>query len=114
MQRIGGGFQRACPDSFQGTLMGALSIDGHDAFAGIVRCGKSPSGPWSEAAMIVAIKGAADYYTVQHAERVALADIAKLDDKRWGERLRKLRPIRVCPIVPGERAPYPSCVGAAR
>jgi hypothetical protein len=24
--------------------------------------------------------------------------------------LRQLQPIRLCPIVPGEAAPYPSCV----
>jgi hypothetical protein len=27
------------------------------------------------------------------------------------ERLQKLAPLRVCPIVPGEAPPYPSCVG---
>jgi hypothetical protein len=33
-----------------------------------------------------------------------------VSDDRWGARLRVLSPIDLCPIVPGEAAPYPSCV----
>jgi hypothetical protein len=28
----------------------------------------------------------------------------------WRGRLRELMPIRLCAIVPGEAAPYPSCL----
>ena len=30
-------------------------------------------------------------------------------EAKWQARLRQLQPIRICPIQPGERAPYPSC-----
>jgi hypothetical protein len=32
-----------------------------------------------------------------------------IDEAKWLDRLRQLQPIRFCPIVPGEAAPYPSC-----
>ena len=65
----------------------------------------------SETALIVAIKGRADYYTVQWAVRAPTAGKAPIDETRWVARLRQLQPIRLCPIVAGERAPYPSCAG---
>jgi hypothetical protein len=34
-----------------------------------------------------------------------------IDDAKWQERLRLLQQIRLCPIITGERAPYPSCAG---
>ena len=63
----------------------------------------------SETALIVAVKGIADYYTLQWAERAPTSAKAPIDEAKWLARLRLLQPIRVCPIVPGERAPYPSC-----
>ncbi|MGH6710628.1 MAG: hypothetical protein ACREEK_16835 [Bradyrhizobium sp.] len=33
-----------------------------------------------------------------------------IDEGKWLARLGQLQPIRLCPIVPGEPAPYPSCV----
>jgi hypothetical protein len=57
------------------------------------------------------VKGSSDYYTLQWAERAAPVDRPAVDDAKWPERLRLLQPIRLCPIVPGEAAPYPSCVG---
>ena len=60
---------------------------------------------------LIAIKGTADIYTVQWAERGAAADKADVANAKWQERLKKLSPLRVCPIVPGEASPYPSCIG---
>jgi hypothetical protein len=42
---------------------------------------------------------------------LAVAGKPAIDEAKWRERLRQLQPIRFCPIVPGEAAPYPSCVG---
>ncbi|TKW78045.1 MAG: hypothetical protein DI543_12490 [Bradyrhizobium icense] len=109
---IAGGFQRACPDSF--AAKGAASkIGGLDAFVAVVGCGKVGGGAdlRSETALIVAIKGAADIYTVQWAERGSPSGKPDVENARWQERLKQLGPIRLCAIMPGEKAPYPSCLG---
>ena len=63
----------------------------------------------SETALIIAVRGSADVYTIQWAERGPGADKPALDDAKWRDRLSKLNPIMFCAIVPGEAAPYPSC-----
>ena len=103
------GYKRACPDTFASKPFGAQKIGGQDAFIAVVSCGNA--GEHSESAVIVAIKGSADYYTIQWAERgPASNQPMTLDDAKWTERLRELGPIRVCPLVAGEPAPYPSCL----
>jgi len=63
-------------------------------------------------ALMVVVKGSADVYTIQWAERApSPAEKPAIDDAKWQDRLSKLKPIRFCPIVPGEAMPYPSCVG---
>jgi hypothetical protein len=37
--------------------------------------------------------------------------VADVGNAKWLERLQKLSPLRLCAIVPGEAAPYPSCLG---
>ena len=80
----------------------------------MVGCGsiETSADKHGETALIIAVKGSADYYTIQWAER-APSSAAKpsIDDAKWKERLGKLKPIQFCPIVPGEAAPYPICVG---
>jgi hypothetical protein len=109
---IAAGFQRACPESFaaKGSV---LRTGGLDAFVSVVGCGKVGGGAdvRSESALVVAIKGSADIYSVQWAERGAPAGKADVENAKWQERLRQLAPLRVCAIVPGEKAPYPSCLG---
>ena len=112
IERIAGGFKRDCPDSFFAKGIGTMKISGQDAFAALVSCGTtSAKEKQSETASLLAIKGTDDYYTVQWAERGtgSLQPIPP-DDSKWAERFKILNPIRLCPIVPGEAAPYPSCV----
>ena len=76
-------------------------------------CGKvdASADKHSETALIVAVKGISDAYTIQWAERAASpASGPAIDDAKWQGRLRELMPIRLCAIVPGEAAPYPSCL----
>jgi hypothetical protein len=110
---IAGGFKNACPDTFAAEGLGATKFGGQDAYVAIASCGRVEFGAdkHSETALIVAIKGSADYYTVQWAERPASSEMPAIDATKWQARLRQLQPIRLCPIVPGEAAPYPSCVG---
>ena len=63
-----------------------------------------------ETALIVPVKGQSAHYTLQWAERGPTIGKIAIDEAKWLERLRQLQPIRFCPIVPGEAAPYPSCV----
>jgi hypothetical protein len=109
---IVGGFKYACPDSFTAQGFGPAKFGDQDAYVAVASCGRvESSAKHSETALIVAVKGSADYYTLQWAERAATSGKAPIDETKWLARLRQLQPIRLCPIVPGERAPYPNCVG---
>jgi hypothetical protein len=112
-QMKAGSFKAACPASFSALATGAGKIGGHDAFAAVLSCGTSPAtgGATSESALFVIIKGEADYYTIQWAERgEKSATPIDITPAKWLERLKQLNPIRLCPIIQGEAAPYPSCV----
>ncbi|HEX9209387.1 MAG TPA: hypothetical protein VF901_02650 [Bradyrhizobium sp.] len=101
---IAGGFKSACPDSFAARSFGTMTFG---RFEGRVDSGPTPH---SETALLITLKGTTDYYTIQWAERGPEADEPPVNDERWQARLRELSPIDLCPIVPGEAAPYPSCV----
>ncbi len=110
--QIAAGFQKTCPKTFSVKPLGPTSVSGQEAFVAVASCGKVDASPdkHSETALIVAIKGASDIYTVQWAERTpANAENLTIDENKWKSRLMKLMPIRVCAIKPGEKPPYPSC-----
>jgi hypothetical protein len=114
LERMVAGFRRHCPDTFSAVVPGAQTVDGFQAFEVIAGCGHIGSGSdvYSEAAIMLAIKGSADYYTLQWAERGRDSPHPPtLDATYWTRQLARLSPIRLCPIVPGESAPYPSCAG---
>ncbi|HET7758092.1 MAG TPA: hypothetical protein VFK87_12625 [Steroidobacteraceae bacterium] len=108
------GFRSHCPDSFSSLELGAQSAGANTGYAAIVSCGHIEAGgkAHSEAAVMLTIKGSADYYTLQWTERGPDAKGAvPIDRNHWTGLLGRLNPIRLCPIVPGEAAPYPSCGG---
>lgn len=109
---IAGGFKTACPDSFAAKPLGATTFGRFEGFVAVVGCGHIDSGPTrhSETALLITLKGATDYYTIQWAERGPESDEPPINDDRWQARLHDLSPIALCPIMPGEAAPYPSCV----
>jgi hypothetical protein len=109
---IAGGFKTACPDSFAARPLGATTFGRFEGFVAVIGCGRIDSGPTrhSETALLITLKGATDYYTIQWAERGPESDEPPVNDDRWEARLRDLSPIELCPIMPGEAAPYPSCV----
>ncbi len=113
VERMAGGYKKACPDSFSAASVPVAKISGYDTFGAIVSCGTSPmtQGRTSESAMILAIKGQHDYYTVQWAQRSKPSSgPLAIDSAMWIERFHALAPIKVCAIIPGESAPYQSCV----
>lgn len=112
VEAMAAGYKRACPDTFSAAKVPIQNISGYDAFGAVVSCGKSPltQGRTSESAIIIGIKGEHDYYTVQWAERsAASATPLEIDAAKWAQRLNGIGPIKICAIVAGEPAPYPSC-----
>ena len=106
---IAGGFRQTCPDSFASNPLGGRKFGEADAFVTVIGCGKV--GDHSETALIAVVRGSADYYTIQWAECGDTMAQPPVKDAKWTARLATLQPIAVCPIVPGEAAPYPSCIG---
>jgi hypothetical protein len=114
---MAGGFQRACPNSYAVKLLSETRLNGFDAAVAVVSCGVSPTtaGKTSETALIVVVKGLADIYTIQWAERSAPSNTPlQIDISKWQDRFKALNPIKLCPRVAGEKAPYPSCVGGEK
>jgi hypothetical protein len=114
LSRMAASFQGNCSDTFSTAAPGAQKIDGYDAYEVIVSCGRveSDKQSYSETAIMLTIKGSSDYYTLQWTERGR--DSARplpVDVAYWSRQLARLNPIRLCPIVPGEAAPYRSCAG---
>lgn len=109
---VASGIKGVCPQTFSANSFGAGKIDGHDAFGMLTGCGEVPisQGKVSEINLIFSIKGEADYYSIQWAERgFPSSSQIVLDVKSWNQRISKLKPIKLCAIVPGEAKPYPSC-----
>ena len=118
MDKLAAGYKSSCPQTFAYAPAGATTISGQKAFVGLISCGRvvdaggAAAAAHSESAMILAIAGTQDMYTLQWAERAAPSDKPlPFDTARWKLRLHELEPIHICAIMPGEKAPYPSCVG---
>lgn len=109
--------QLRCPQSFAAKPLGRIDANGHEGFAALMGCGSVEARPGQqhgETFLLVAIKGAADFYTIQWAERsTPVATAPAMDDSKWLPRLRQLLPLRVCNRVAGEAPPFPSCVEPA-
>jgi len=112
MSGMANGFKGQCPATFATKALGKLAINGHAAFVALIGCGALQSGkPHSEMALVVAIKGSTDMYSIQWAERGPPTDQPPVfDEARWRLRFRQLSPIKVCDRVPDEKPPYPSCL----
>lgn len=110
---MAGGYMSACPKSFTASGFTEKKIGNFDSYSLIVSCGTSPAsgGQNSESALVTVIKGEADYYTIEWAERAKPANAPlAIDWSLWIRRLQQIMPVKLCRIVPGEAAPYPSCV----
>jgi hypothetical protein len=107
------GFKNACPESFAVKDLGETKLGEQDGYLAVASCGKvnSSADGHSETALIVAVGGATDAYTIQWAERTPRVSLPPgIDEAIWRKRLAELMPIRLCAIVPGEAAPYPGCL----
>ena len=89
-------YQPACPSTYASKGLGVSTIDGHEAFSAYYSCGSLGEGDkaQSESAVIIFIKGARDYYTVQYAEHGAASETPiEFDEDLWRPRLQQLFPI---------------------
>ena len=107
---IANGFRSACPNSFAAKGFGPTKLGDQDAYVAVASCGSVGADRHSETALVIAVKGQSDYYTVQWAERAPGGGKPVIEEAKWLDRLRQLQPIRFCPKVPGETAPYRSCL----
>lgn len=107
------GVRQDCPESFVVSRVAVAPISGFEAFAAVVSCGTSPltRGRTSETSMILAIEGQSDLYTLTWAERgMPWSTPMAIDGQAWLDRLERLVPIKLCPLLAGELPPYPSCI----
>lgn len=106
-------FKESCPDSFNTQALAEGQMNGHEAFVAVISCGRASmtSGQTSESVLLTVIKGTNDYYTIQWGERTAASSTPMtIDTAKWTARAKQLAPIQLCQKIPGEAAPYPSCI----
>lgn len=105
------GYRRSCPDTLALLDLDDGGLKGLAARAVVVSCGSDQSEARSESMLLIVLKGTEDYYTIQWATRgPASSRPLQLDRAEWVSRLHRLQPIKLCPRIPGEQAPYPSCI----
>jgi hypothetical protein len=114
LQALARGFQRHCPDTYVALDLGPQPLAREPSFATVVSCGRVTSGgkAHSETSVMVAIRGSDDFYALQWTEHGPdSSHPLALDGRYWSAHLAQLGPVQLCPIVPGEGPPYPSCGG---
>lgn len=112
-EMAGGIYARACPGTLTAKSLGPTKIDGNDAFMAFFGCGSvdGAAGAHAESVLVLAVNGSRDGYIIQWAQRGPASSAPLAFDKaQWMRRLNRLAPIKLCPIKPGEPAPYPSCI----
>jgi hypothetical protein len=106
------GFRKACPDTFGLSKPERVKVEGaRDAVGFTVGCGRSPTtaGRTSEVAAMLVVIGRRNGYSLQWAWRgPAVAGPADLTPPR-ADMIEATGSVRLCPKLPGEAAPYPSC-----
>jgi hypothetical protein len=112
LRALARGFQRHCPDTYVALDLGPQPLAREPSAAIVVSCGHVTSGgkAHSETSVMVAIKGSDDFYALQWTEHGPdSAHPLSPDSRSWSARLAQLGPVQLCPLVPGEGPPYPSC-----
>ena len=111
-------YRSTCPETFvsQEVDLGSFKVPGSLATRAVVMgCGEviaaNSASAGSEIVAMVIAEGKADMFTFQWAEHHSFPATAEMFSfEHWQGRLnRLLKAARLCPVVPGEAAPYPSC-----
>ena len=124
-------FRKSCPETFAYKNIGSMQIARAPSYLVLISCGSvadaggQPGAMHSETALVVAMQGDQDMYTLQWAERGASSPKPLVpDDAKWVARFHTLTPIHVCaeigrkgtlPKLPGqiERQPWGVFLGDA-
>ncbi|MGL4604649.1 MAG: hypothetical protein ACRCU9_10940 [Iodobacter sp.] len=110
---IAKGYLSDCPNSHTFTPFSGLKSGRHNVFAIVMSCGTiapKQSAPYSRSELTIVIQGDKDYYTVQWIERSLPSEgPIPFNQDKWSDRFKFLIPIKLCPVIPGEKPPYPSC-----
>lgn len=110
-------FKTRCPASYAFLSLGELSVDGRPTSASVHGCGsaKADKGDQKDISLNIVFRDKDNMLSVQWSVRGAAENAPpQLDRNVWASRIKALEPIKVCPRVPGEKAPFPSCLSAAR
>lgn len=107
-------FQNVCTASFASAPLSEGRLGEFDMAIAVLSCGTASgeaAAKYSETTLFMFIKGQADLYSIQWAERSSASPKPlRIDVDLWRARLKQLGPITLCPIVPGEKPPFPSCL----
>ena len=107
---IVGGFRSACPESFAAQGFGPTKLGDQDAYVAVASCGSVGTDRHGEIRAGRRREGPGRFTTRCNGPNARQrAGKPAIDEAKWLDRLHQLQPIRFCPIVPGEAAPYPSC-----
>ena len=113
--RFSGGYHDACPDTFEESAFGSGDVEGADGSYGYwAACGTmhAPSTPVSQEALLIAIRGKGSYVLAWVTRGAATEEGPDSDDDVLEPKLEAMRGgLKLCPLVAGEAAPYPSCIG---
>lgn len=112
LAEVANGFRKLCPKTFAVLDLGNREFGGYTGHSSVMSCGGVliDGHPHSETAVVLVVKGAADYYTFQWAERGETSpQPLRLEGEYWKQKLAQLEPLRLCAIQRGELPPYPSC-----
>jgi hypothetical protein len=99
-ESIAKNFRRDCPHSYSSNVLSHEKVGDHDMLVAVVGCGTAyPTGEqYSEEALVIVIHGKEDYYSIQWAERSKASPAPlPLDRTKWGDRLKRLKPIELIP-----------------
>ncbi len=101
-------YKTACPTTFSVLEMATPKITGKASAIIIVGCGTlldmngKAGSEHAEQAMIIAIAGESDIYTIQWAERMPAQNAPlKIDNDHWLKRFAVMQPIKICPLAGG-------------
>lgn len=103
---------KKCSPNATGKRLADLKVGEHDALIYFVSCASvNYSGTaQSEQTLFLSIKGESDYYMILLAERGSPQKSIPIFEKdKWANRFTQIKPIKLCPRVPGEAPPYLSC-----
>lgn len=108
-------YRQKCPDTFSSKPMGIDKIDKSNAYGILFGCGTASTlgNPYSQTQLLIAIQGERDHFLIQWTELGQASKTPIEFDASWAERFKSLMQVRLCPRIPGEPAPYASCLQRA-